>query len=45
MEQTLTERGDGEELINTIVGGVHLADSRLQPSYIYLYCVMWAIAC
>ena len=32
MEQSLTDRGDGEELIDTKLGGVHSTDSRLQPS-------------
>ena len=32
MEQSVTDRGDGEPLIDTKLGGVHLMDSRLQPS-------------
>ena len=37
MEQSLADRGDGEKLIETKVGGVHLTDS--QPS-VPLVCVM-----
>ena len=32
MEQTLAERGDGEQLIDTKVDGVHLTDKDLRPS-------------
>ena len=32
MEQSLADRSDGEELIETKVEDVHLMDSRLQPS-------------
>ena len=32
MEETLADKGDGEEWIDTKVGGVHLTNSRLQPS-------------
>ena len=31
MEQSFTARGDGEKLIDTKVGGVHLADKELRP--------------
>ena len=34
MGQSLTDIGDGEELIDTKVGGVHLTDSRIRPSQI-----------
>ena len=32
MEQSLKDRGDGKEVIDTKLGGVHSTDSRLQPS-------------
>ena len=31
MEQSLADKGDGEELIDTKVGEVHSTDCRLQP--------------
>ena len=31
MEQRLADRGDGEELVDTKVGGVYSTDSQLQP--------------
>ena len=31
MEQNLADRGDGEELVDTNVGGVHLKDKDLRP--------------
>ena len=31
-EQLLIDRGDGEELMDTKLGDVHLTDIRLQPS-------------
>ena len=31
MEESLADRGDGEERIDTKVGGVHLMDKNLQP--------------
>ena len=40
MEQSLADRGDGEELIETKVGGVHSTDSRLRPSSVPLLCDM-----
>ena len=39
MEQSLADRGDREELIDTKVGGVHLTDEDLWPSQ-YAYS-MW----
>ena len=39
MEQSLADRGDGEELIETKVAGVLMEDSRQQPSYMYLCCL------
>ena len=39
MEKSLEDRSDGEELIDTKVGGVHLTDSQIQP------CEIWALAC
>ena len=32
MEQSLADRGDGEELVDNKLGGVHSTDNRLQPS-------------
>ena len=44
MEQSLADRGDGEELMDTKVVGVHTTDSRLQSSQLCLYCVvLWAL--
>ena len=40
MEQNLTDRGDGEALVNTKVGGMYSTDSRLQPCQLCLYCVL-----
>ena len=45
MEQSLADRGDGAEQIDTNVGGVHSTDGRQQPSKMYLYCVIWALVC
>ena len=45
MEQSLADTGDGEELIETKVGGVNSMDSPLQPSQVCLYSVKSAIAC
>ena len=36
LEQSLAYRGDGEEMTDTKVGGVHSTDSRLQPSKVSL---------
>ena len=32
MGESFPDRGDGEELIDTIVGGGHSTDNRLRPS-------------
>ena len=45
MEQSLADRSDGEEQIDTKVGGVHSTDGRQQPSEICLYCVIRALVC
>ena len=45
MEQSLADRDDGEDLIEAKVGGVHSTDSQLQPSQVYLYFVIWELAC
>ena len=45
MEQGLADSGDGEELIDTNVGGVHSTDSLLQPCQVCLQLLMWALAC
>ena len=37
---SFADRGDGAELIETKVGGVHTTNSRLQPSQAFLYCVI-----
>ena len=37
MEQSLADRGDGGELIDTKISGVHLTGSQLQPSQVCLY--------
>ena len=31
VEQSLSDRGEGEELLDSKVGGVHSTDSRLRP--------------
>ena len=36
MEQSLTDRSDGEEQINPKVGGVHLMDNNLQSTQVCL---------
>ena len=36
MEQSLADIDDGEELIDTKLGGVHFTDNRLQPSQLCL---------
>ena len=36
MEQRLTDRGNGEELIDTKVEGVHSTDNRPLPSQVCL---------
>ena len=38
MEESLTDRGDGEELIITNVEGVHSTDKDLQPSQLCVIC-------
>ena len=43
IERSVTVEGDGEELIDTEVGGVHLNDCQLQPSQACLYCVIWGL--
>ena len=45
MKQSLAYRGDGEELIDTKLGGVHSTDSRLQPSHLCLLLLICALAC
>ena len=42
MEQSLADRGDEEEFIDTKVEGVHSTDSQQQPSQVFLYCVILA---
>ena len=40
MEQGLLDSGDGEELLDTKVGVVHLMDNDLRPSkYAYASCI------
>ena len=36
MEQSLGDRSDEEEVVNTKLGGVHSTDYRLQPSKLCL---------
>ena len=36
MKESLADRGDGEELIDSKFGGVHLTDNRLQPSQVHM---------
>ena len=36
---SLTDKGEGEELIDTKVGRVHPTDSKLWPSQLYLQCM------
>ena len=38
-----TDRGDGEELIDTKLGVVHSTDNRLQPSKVCLQLLIWDI--
>ena len=45
MELSLADRGDGEELIDTKIGGVHLTDSWQQPSKVCLKPDIWASVC
>ena len=45
MEQSLADSDDGEEQMDTKVGGVHSTDGRQQPSKMCLYCVIWALVC
>ena len=44
MEQSLADGCDGEELIDTKVGRVHLTDSQLRPSQVCPYCMLWVLA-
>ena len=41
MEQSLADKGDGEELIDTKFRGVHLMDSRLKSSQLCLQLLIW----
>ena len=41
-EKSLADSDDGEELIDTKLGGSHSTDKRLQPSQL---CMIWALAC
>ena len=43
MGQGLADRGDGEELIESKVLGVHLTDREQRHSQVCLYCVIWAL--
>ena len=43
--QSLTESSEGENRIDTKVGGVHVTDSRLGSSQVCIYCMIWAKAC
>ena len=45
MEESLADRGDGEELIDAKVWFVLPTDKDLRPSQACLYCVIWALAC
>ena len=45
MGQSLADRGDGEELIDTNVGGVHATDKDLRPSKLCFLHRKWALAC
>ena len=40
IEQNLADRDDGEELIDTKVEGIHLADKGQWPSQVSFYCVI-----
>ena len=44
IDKSLIDRGDGEELINTKLGGVHSTDSRLQPTQVCLQRIRWTLA-
>ena len=44
MKQNLADRGDGEEVIDIKLGGVHLTDSRLQPSQLCFQLMIWVLA-
>ena len=44
MEQSLADIGDGEQLIDTKVGGMDSTDSQLRPSKVCLMRVIWAYA-
>ena len=43
MEQSLADKGDGEQLIETKVVGVQSTYSQLRPSQLCLYCVIWTL--
>ena len=45
MKQSLRDKGDGEGLIDTKLGGLHSTDSRLQLSIMYLLLMIWAMPC
>ena len=45
MEESLADRGDGEELIDTKDEGVLSMDIQVQPSQLCLYCMVREIAC
>ena len=45
MKQSIANISDGEELIDTKVGGVRSTDKDLRPSQLCLYWVIWALAC
>ena len=45
MEQTLADSGDGEELLDTKVGGVLSTDKVCWLSQVCLQCAILALAC
>ena len=45
MEQSLADRGNGEELIETKGWGVQSTVKEKRDSLLCLYCVIWALAC
>ena len=40
MDQSLADRSDGEEVVDTKLGSVPSTDSRLQPSNLSLQCMI-----
>ena len=40
MEQSLSDKGDGEEQTDTKVGAVYSTDIEQRPSKVFLYCVI-----